>query len=400
MNMRGKALLSNSFRIAWKDLLELFRNRLGLVMLVLMPIFMMGMVGYIFPSNNSITNMSVALVNQDTGFGGSKVGSQVFLTVLNGINDQTGILDLSNATDFNALTESVQRGEVQGGIVIPRNFSQCLLSGQQGTLIIVTDNSNPQMSATMQSALTAVFQQMGTSLAQQNVIALNPALNATSALALVQPYNIAVEGVVTGHASYFDFVAPGIMAMTVMMSVMTGLPAAISQEKEVGTLDGMMVAPINRLSIIVGKTLAQTARGLLQGVLILMLASVLFGVSIHGSILLVFGLLLLGVFSFVGLGVVLTSFAKDQETAMMIMMTLMFPMMFLSGVFFPVQQMPWYMQNISKALPLTYAADALRKVMVLGAGIPQITTELTVLIAFGIVMTTIAVPVFKRAMTR
>jgi ABC-2 type transport system permease protein len=256
----------------------------------------------------------------------------------------------------------------------------------------MTDNSNPQISTAMQSALTTVFQQMGTIIAAQ-------ALNASS-LAIVQPYNIKVEGVVSGHSSYFDFVAPGIMAMTVMMSVMTGLPAAISQEKEVGTLDGMMVAPINRLSIIVGKTLAQTARGLLQGVLILILASFLFGVSIQGSILLVFALLLLGVFSFVGLGVVLTSFAKDQETAMMIMMTLMFPMMFLSGVFFPVQQMPWYMQDVSKALPLTYAADALRKVMVLGAGIPQISTELTVLIVFGVVMTAIAVPVFKRAMTR
>jgi ABC-2 type transport system permease protein len=84
----------------------------------------------------------------------------------------------------------------------------------------------------------------------------------------------------------------------------------------------------------------------------------------------------------------------------MVMMTLMFPMMFLSGVFFPVQQMPWFMQDISKVLPLTYVADALRKVMVLGAGIPQIATELTVLIAFGVVMLAIAMPVFKRAMTR
>jgi ABC-2 type transport system permease protein len=216
----------------------------------------------------------------------------------------------------------------------------------------------------------------------------------------VKPYDVKTEGAVSGHSSYFDFIAPGIMAMTVMMSVMTGLPAAISQEKEVGTLDGMMVAPINRLSIILGKTLAQTARGLLQGVLILTLAVVLFGVTIQGSILLVFGLLLLGVFSFVGLGVVITSFAKDQETAMMLMMTLMFPMMFLSGVFFPIQQMPWYMQGISKVLPLTYASTALRKVMVLGADIPAITTELTILIVFGIVMTAVALPVFKRAMTR
>jgi len=400
MKMRGKALMSNSLRIAWKDLMELFRNRLGLVMLVLMPIFMMGMVGFIFPSNNSLNHVKVGLVNQDAVFNGTTVGSQAFLNALNQINDQTHMLDISNATNLDALKESVQKGDLQGGILIPSNFTQCILSGQQGTLIIVTDNSNPQVSAAMQSALTAVFQQMGTMLAQQNVMALNPAVNATNALAIVQPYNIQVEGVVTGHSSYFDFVAPGIMAMTVMMSVMTGLPAAISQEKEVGTLDGMMVAPINRPSIIVGKTLAQTARGLLQGVLILILASLMFGVSIQGSILLVFGLLLLGVFSFVGLGVVLTSFAKDQETAMMVMMTLMFPMMFLSGVFFPVQQMPWYMQDISKALPLTYAADALRKVMVLGAGIPQITTELAVLIAFGVVMIGIAVPVFKRAMTR
>ncbi|MFC1488169.1 ABC transporter permease [Thermoproteota archaeon] len=215
----------------------------------------------------------------------------------------------------------------------------------------------------------------------------------------MKPYDVQVTGAIEGEFSYFDFIAPGIMAMTIMMSVMTGLPAAISQEREMGTLDGMMVAPINRLSVILGKTLAQMARGMLQGVLILVLAVTLFGVTVHGNVLLVFALLLLGVFSFVGLGVVLTSFAKDQETAVMLMTTIMFPMMFLSGVFFPVEQMPWFMQSISKFLPLTYVADALRKVMVLGADIPTLTTELAVLIIFGVVMTAIAVPVFKRAMT-
>jgi ABC-2 type transport system permease protein len=225
-------------------------------------------------------------------------------------------------------------------------------------------------------------------------------LNATNTLAVVKPFSVQTRGVVPGTPSYFDFIAPGIMAMTVMMSVMTGLPVAISQEKEVGTMDGMMVAPINRLSIILGKTLGQTARGLLQGVIIFLLAIGLFGVAIQGSVLLVFAMLLLGVFSFVGLGIVITSFTKDQETAQMLMMTLMFPMMFLSGVFFPIQQMPWYMQDISKVLPLTYASDALRKVMVLGAGVSQISTDLLVLIAFGAVMIAIAVPVFRRMMTR
>jgi len=399
--MGAKTLLSHSLRIAWKDLTELWRNRLGLVLLVLMPLFMMVMVGFIYPSNSgSLSNLPVALVNEDAGFGNSTIASQTFIMGLEQINSNTSMMVLSNASSVSDIKDLVQKGDIQGGIVIPSNFTESILNGEQGMLTIVTDESNPQISATIQAVLSAVFDQMGTMLAQQNVQRLNPAVNESNSLAIVKPYNVQTEGVVSGTPSYFDFIAPGIMAMTVMMSVMTGLPVAISQEKEVGTLDGMMVAPINRLSIILGKTLGQTARGLLQGVIILVLAAVLFHVVIQGSILLVFGLLLLGVFSFVGLGIVITSFAKDQETAQMMMMTLMFPMMFLSGVFFPIQQMPWYMQDISKVLPLTYASQALRKVMVLGAGIPDITTELTVMIVFGVIMTAIAVPVFRRMMTR
>jgi len=373
-----KSMISHSLVVAWKDLMELFRNKLGLIMLVLMPIFMMTMVGFIYPSDTSISHVSVALVNEDKGDGSAKL-----IMALEAMNNSTEMMTITNASSLDEVRDMIQRGEVEGGIIIASNFTSSLMSGNQGTITIVTDQSNPQMSMFLQGALKEVFEQIGNQLA-----------------GIVKPYSVQTEGAVPGHFSYFDFIAPGLMAMTVMMSVMTGLPAAISHEREVGTLDGMMAAPISRLAIILGKTLAQTARGLLQGILILALAVALFGVTIHGSILLVFALLLLGVFSFVGLGVVITSFAKDQETAMMIMMTLMFPMMFLSGVFFPIQQMPWYMQDISKFLPLTYAATALRKVMVLGAGVSMITTELAVLIGFGVVMTAIAVPVFRRAMTR
>jgi len=75
-------------------------------------------------------------------------------------------------------------------------------------------------------------------------------------------------------------------------------------------------------------------------------------------------------------------------------------MMFLSGVMFPLQQMPWYMQDLAKFLPLTYAADAMRKVMVLGADVGAISTDLIIPIAFGAIMIAIAVPLFRRMMTR
>jgi ABC-2 type transport system permease protein len=194
--------------------------------------------------------------------------------------------------------------------------------------------------------------------------------------------------------------APGIIAMVVVMAVMIGLAASISREKELGTLDGILVAPISRLCIILGKALSQTTRGLLQGSIVLLLSIFLFGVKIYGSIPLVALLLFLGVFSFIGLGILISAIAAEQETAMTIMMTLTFPMIFLSGVFFPIEQMPAFMQIISRILPLTYAIEALRKVIILGAGISSLIKELTILLTFGVITLAIAVPVFKRIITR
>ena len=392
-------IIKHSLWIAWKDLLDLGRNRLALVMIVLMPLFWMVMVGYIFPSSSSISYEPVALVNEDVGFYDDKTMSEMFIRTLGDINNKTGMMELSEASSFDEIRTKIQDGELLGGILLSQNFSMNLMTGKQATITIVTDQSNPQMSMLIQSALTQTIELMGTEMAKYT---LNKTYQIPSnhTFAIIKPYNVQVKGVVPGEPSYFDFVAPGIMAMAVMMSLMTGLPHAISHEKEAGTLDGMLAAPINRLSIILGKTIAQTTRGITQGLILLGLAVLLFGVTIQGNILLVLFLLLLAVFSFVGLGILITSFAKDEQTATMIMMTLMFPMMFLSGVFFPIQQMPWYMQDIAQCLPLTYATTALRKVMILGAGIPAITTELTILIGFGIVMLAIAVPLFKKAMTR
>jgi len=392
--MGAKKILHHSLWIGWKDLLEFSRSRLRLIMLVLMPLFMMLMVGFIFPSGSSISNTPIALANMDEGTFGD-----MLVTQLEAINSKTGMMDLSTATDFDDIKTKIQDGKISGGIIISQDFSSSLMSGKQGAITLVTDQSNPQISMIIEGVLTKTIGEMGTQMA---VHKLSTTYNIPSdhTLAVIKPYNVQVKGIVPGKPNYFQFVAPGIMAMVVMMSLMTGLPHAISYEKDMGTLDGMLVAPINRFSIILGKVIAQTTRGLVQGLIILALAILIFGVVIYGNILLVIFLLLLCVFSFVGLGILITSFTENEETATMVMMTLMFPMMFLSGVFFPMQEMPWYMQDIAHCLPLTYATTALRGVMVLGAGVSAISTEIMVLIGFGTVMLLIAIPMFKKAMSK
>jgi len=359
-----------------------------------MPLFMMVVVGFIFPSGSSISDTPIALANMDNGSMGTS-----FITQLNAINNKTGMMELSTAKDYDDIKNMLQNNEINGGIIISENFSSNLLAGKQGYITVVIDQSNPQMSLTIQGVLSKTIEAIGEQMAiHQLNIKYN--VSTTQATSMVKPYTVQSQGIVAGEPNYFQFVAPGIIAMVVMMALMTGLPHAISYEKDIGTLDGMLAAPINRLSIILGKVMAQTIRGMIQGFIILILAVVLFGVVIEGNILLVIFLILLTVFSFVGLGILITSFTENEETATMVMMTLMFPMMFLSGVFFPLQQMPWYMQGIAHFLPLTYATTALRKVMVLGADIPAVGTEILILVGFGIVLLLIAVPMFKRAMCR
>ena len=355
-----------------------------MVMLVLMPLLMMVVMGFIFPSGTSIHNAPVALANLDEGPLGD-----AFVTQLEFLNSQTGMMELHNATGFEEIKSRIQNGDINGGIIISENFTADLLAGRQANISIITDQSNPQMAATMQSVLMEVIRQLGVQYAMGNL---------SVSYAQIVPYNVQVGGIVPGAPSYFQFMAPGILAMVVMMALMTGLPHAISYEKDMGTLDGMLVAPINRLSIILGKTLAQTTRGMIQGVLLLILAVLLFNVHIYGSILLVLLILFLVVFSFVGLGIMITSFTNNEQTASMIMMTLMFPMMFFSGVFFPIEQMPMIMQWIAQILPLTYATDALRNVIVLGADISAVSSQLIFLVVFGIVFLVISIPLFNRAM--
>ena len=424
--------LKNTLQIAGKDLLDFARNRMELIAFIIMPIFMMIMTGYIFPSEQSLKNISLGVVQNDTG----KL-SQDIIRVLKEIKmgeEDEKVFVLQSMANLPKAKEELKKGDLNAILTIPGDFSSSIEKGEQGVLTLITDQSNPQISSLLTGIIEKIIDGLANKVAIEKLVdmmgafsiapgsksipfdfetkpsgekllpfsstELPPASSEFNPQVLVKPFVIKTEGLVPGKQNYFQFVAPGIIIMVVVMAVMIGLAASISREKELGTLDGILVAPIPRICIILGKALSQTTRGLLQGSIVLLLSIFLFGVRIYGSISLVVLLLFLGVFSFIGLGILISALAAEQETAMTIMMTLTFPMIFLSGVFFPIEQMPGFMQIISKILPLTYAIGALRKVIILGAGISSLGKELTVLIAFGTATLAISVPLFNRIITR
>lgn len=394
--------LKDLWQISKKDLLEFARDRIRLVTFIIMPIFMMVLTGFIFPSQNSLKDLPIGVANSDTALGAKLVDAISSLEIKSG----SQAFKIKNYNSQDAIKEAIKKQEINGGIVIPENFTAEINSNIPADVTIVQDQSNPQISAVATATLSQVIQGFNQGIETQKVtsIVINktsvPKPDSTFIESFINPVKIKMEGLFAGDTNYFEFVAPGIMAMVVMTAVLTGLAASVSREREQGTLDGILISPISRFSIILGKATSQSIRGLAQGAVVLLLAIFLFGVKINGSIVLVALLLLLGIFSFVGLGILVSAATAEQETATQLLFMFQFPMLFLSGAFFPIQQMPSIMQKIAHFIPLTYAIEALRKVIILGGGISSVSTELIILTAFGAVTLTIAVPLFRKMITR
>jgi ABC-2 type transport system permease protein len=390
----------DSGQVTKKDLKDFYRDRARIISFIIMPMFMMLLTGFIFPSQSSLKEVPVGIVNFDNG----TVSAQVVdvLTSLKVQGSTKKVMLLKPVADESKIKELIQKQALSGAIVIPSGFSSGLIKDhKQQKITVITDQSNPQISSILSSMLGQVFDKVGKQMSTLVISnTMKPQLDKTSLTALVTPMVVETKGLVPGKPNYFQFVAPGIIAMVTMMAVMMGLAGSIAREKEQGTLDGLLVAPVSRFSIIMGKTGAQTVRGLMQGTIVLFLAMVFFHVKIYGNFLIMLLVIILGIFSFVGLGILVSAAVEEQETAMTNMMTVTFPMLFLSGAFFPLQQMPGFMQAISKCVPLTYEVEALRQVVVLGAGLGEVMRPLLILLGFGVVTLAISIPAFKRVVTR
>lgn len=390
--------------IARRDLLDLWRARMLLFFFILFPLLLMGMFGYIYPpipKSNPTTgtigtpypNMPISLIQMDDGQAANVVAAQFIQ-----ISQQQGLFAVRESASYQNARDQLVQGNLKGIVVIPQGFSDALTARQQATVEVTVDQTNPTLSSVLQSEISAVFSMIGSNISAQSIQGI--AGDDVAPSFILQPISVTSVPLISGVSSSFQFLAPGFMALTVITGSLQGVASAISREKEQGTMDGLLVAPIPHRSIILGKVAAQTVRGLIQGFLILGLSMLLFGVQVYGSPVIMLFVMVLGTASFVGVGIIMTAVAPDQETAQMMTMLLQFPMMFISGILFPIDQLPTWLQYIGQALPLYYAADALRKVIILNATMTAIMPDVIILVVYTVLTMTVAIPLFERAMRR
>lgn len=400
--MDAKRIAYLTMVMAHKDLLDFWKAKMLVVSFTLFPIVMMAMFGYMFPSITSANpyagkfsspygRLPIAIVNEDGGRAAEDIADRFAQ-----LASSTGLFEVKSFASLEAAKERMTEGRLKGALVIPQGFTESLSSGRQAILTIVVDDTNPQAASSIFGQASSLVRMISEDIAASRL----SGLVAGDPMALLEPIGLERKPFVRGSATTFQFLAPGFMALTVTLGTLSGLAATISREREQGTLDGIMVSPVPRYTVVVSKVLAQTVRGMIQSFIILAVSMLFFGVRVYGSPLLMVLTMFLAVMSFSGIGIIITSISGEQETAMTSLMLINMPMTFLSNVVFPIEQLPWWLQVVGKSLPLYYSADALRKIIVLNAQIQQIAPDLIVLALYSLITLSAAIPIFVRSVSR
>jgi ABC-2 type transport system permease protein len=209
---------------------------------------------------------------------------------------------------------------------------------------------------------------------------------------------MAIPGISGQGVNYIRFLVPGIIGMTLLFSsTMQGL--SVLWDKEFGFLKEIMVAPVSRVSLVLGRIAGGITTALIQSLLILLI-SVIMGFRVSGpeSFLLALLFMLLIGFTFIGLGLIFASKMKDMQGFGIVMNFIIFPLFFLSGALYPLGNLPWFVRVLSYIDPLTFGIDGLRGSLIKVSSMP-IFLDLAIMIGFSLVMVFLGAYFFEKSET-
>ncbi len=383
-------------KIMWmikKDLMVLWRHKPRLLSLFLFPIIMITLFGY--GMGGTINNIPVVVVDQSQG-----AISDATLTAFKS-NSLYDVKEIT--TDPNKGLQMVQNGQAKAAIILPTNYDN-LNDTSQKSIVIDVDSSDQLAAGAVIPATQGLFNEINQQIAVQKLqssssisVASNQ-VNGTQITpfeSILNTINVQVNKLY-GNISYLNFLAPAIIGMTILFGCVFGMGEIVAGERERGELARLFMTPTSVATVIGGKIISKLVQETGRGILLIGAAIVLFGIIINGSIVLTILLLILGALCFIGFGIMVSARVSSQEDFMQTVMPITMPMMFLSGVFYPIETMPWIFQKIAYILPLTYVNDALRAVMLKGSGIGDIWIDIAVLLGFTAIFFYLGVTKFNR----
>ena len=368
------------FHLMKKELLELRRDPRLFGVVIIAPILQLSVLGY--AATTDVKDIPIAIVDADRSSASRELVHR-FETSAN-----FKIVAMPGST--NEIDTYLDRGEAWMAVSIPPDYGRKVASGRQTTLQIVADGTD--------SNSTGVAMGYAQSLIGGYMQDLAAAASSSAGGDGGQP-GVPVTGLVQPEIRVWfnsrlesrDFMIPGIVALLLLV-ITTNLSAmAIVREKEIGTLEQLNVTPLARWELITGKLLPYAMIGIIDVVLVLIVAIFWFEVPMRGSIALLFAMCMIYLLSTLGLGLFVSTISKTQQQAMMTaIFFFLTPMIYLSGFIFPIENMPAWIQPLTYLIPLRYFLVIVRGIFQKGIGLEILWPQALALFAWGAIVLTLA----------
>lgn len=337
--------MKSYFAFVKKEFYHILRDTRTLYILFGMPVVLVLIFGYTV--TNEFKNASIAVVDL-----GKDELSKELVTHLTA----SGHLKLVDVPESSEELEALFRaGEVKMGVVIPVDFEDQFYRNKQATIQLIADATEPNYATTLisyaQRMLRTFKQDEGTPMQMPYQISVETRMF----------YNPQLEGA-------YNFI-PGVVALILMLisAMLTSL--TIAREKEMGTMDLLLVSPLHPIIIILGKVSPYVFLSFINALFVFGMGYFIFGVPIVGSLALLLGLCILYLMVALALGVLISTRSPNQQTAMVAsLFTLLMPTMLLSGFIFPIASMPIVLKVIARVIPARYFIEIERAIMLKGAG--------------------------------
>ena len=351
------AILFKEFIVVWRDPMTLF-------FMFFPPLVEMIAFGYALDTD--VKHMAMIILNEDR-----TVESRQFIDRF--VNTETFRV-VGEVESIEEMASEIRKGHAYAGLEIPPQFTMQIRNGQPAQVQLLVDGSNST------TALQALNTALGVTLTQS----VQQLLRETGGRNV--PIDIRPQMLYNPTMRSPNFYIPGVIGIVLQIGTLFATAMAIVREREKGTLETLLVSPLSRWGLMLGKLVPYLCIGMTMAVILFLIMRWLFHVPVHGSVAAMMFATFVYVFALLSLGLLVASKAENQMQALQISMTFMLPSVFFSGFVFPRETMPWIFYALGSLMPATYFISLMRAIILRGAHFFEYWPHLVVLIVMSILL--------------
>jgi ABC-2 type transport system permease protein len=367
-------------RVLAKEVVPLLHEKKTLPMILLLPVIMVLIFGYV--AGADIKNINFAFIDRDQ--------SALSREIIAKVEHSRFFINKGRVADDSTLGHLMDAGRIKIGLVIPTGFERDVNRNIQPHLQVLIDGTDSNTATIAQNYFLSIINSLSQQISEDRMAKMG----SSAALALPINFNYRVYYNPELRATYY--MVPGVTVMVLLLITTMLTALSIVKEKELGTIEQIMVTPVKSWEFILGKLLPFPFIGMLDVLLVGLVASLWFGVPIQGSIVLLLGCSALFLMTTLGLGLLISTISSTQQQAMLSTMFVLIPNILLSGFVSPIANMPKALQCLTYIIPARYFIEIIRGIYLKGIGISYLYPQMLALAAIGIIILVYSVKGFHK----